>query len=93
MINEKELDDLCAKVRRLTDRNHHNDARLLIAKTLLPQGNDHVEHFKWLKHLHRSFGYMPDELIALRNRITKVMFCEIEAVHGSAQTNNLHQCL
>jgi len=79
-INESELNKLCEKIEKLTDRNAHTEAKIIVCKVF--------GYFELaillleINRLHNSNGWLTVELGYMRTKIHKIMLEKIRAEYG-----------
>ena len=83
IIEKKELDSkTLGYIKRLTDTNNHNEARLMLAKSFLGKNSPLVKGYEALKVLHDIFNQM-NELMHAREKLDKMLFNGAKRVYGN----------
>ena len=67
---------------RLTDRNNHNEARLVLAKSFLGKNSPLVSSYEALITLHNQLGDM-NALMKAREKLDKMLFNGAKRVYGN----------
>ena len=79
----KELDSkTLGYIKRMTDTNNHNEARLMLAKSFLGKNSPLVKGYEALKVLHDIFNQM-NELMHAREKLDKMLFNGAKRVYGN----------
>ena len=79
----KELDSkTLGYIKRMTDTNNHNEARLMLAKSFLGKNSPLVKGYEALKVLHGIFNQM-NELMHAREKLDKMLFNGAKRVYGN----------
>ena len=79
----KELDSkTLGYIKRMTDTNNHNEARLMLAKSFLGKNSPLVKGYEALKVLHGIFNQM-NELMKAREKLDKMLFNGAKRVYSN----------
>ena len=83
ITEKKELDSkTLGYIKRMTDTNNHNEARLMLAKSFLGKNSPLVKGYEALKVLHDIFNQM-NELMHAREKLDKMLFNGAKRVYGN----------
>ena len=83
ITEKKELDSkTLGYIKRMTDTNNHNEARLMLAKSFLGKNSPLVKAYEALKVLHGIFNQM-NELMHAREKLDKMLFNGAKRVYSN----------
>ena len=83
LTEAKELDSkTLGYIKRMTDTNNHNEARLMLAKSFLGKNSPLVKSYEALMVLHNQFHDMND-LMKARHKLDKMLFNGAKRVYSN----------
>jgi hypothetical protein len=75
--------DVLKKIEKMTDRNDHNGARILTAKTI--KNKKMLDAYEGTKKVAQFFGHMPQGLLDTRYQIDQMMWNYVKNNYSNGQ--------
>lgn len=75
--------NVLAQIEKLTDRNDHDAARVLVAKTM--NNKKMLAAYEGIQAINNFLGHMPQEISKVRYNIDKVMFNMVKSKYSNGQ--------